>query len=419
MATGEKWEKLLKLWKKYFRFYVVDNHDMILPSLYCFLGTVLPTKYVYGGHYNSTRFHTFFIRPSRSGKGQAIKCIYFLAHQFQNIKSFMTIKVTDAALIGTVEKNRKDEVIKISGLLADHELIAWDEGNMLLNKAPHTESLSDIIQMASDEPGYISKALRYGTLGFYTNTTFLTGSIPTSDISNAALKKGTLQRFFISYKEYTQEDILRMSRKIINLLDKEACDRDKVSNDMIAFIKGIKARQYLKIDKKDSIIINEKALDFFQSDIMNQYNDDKQNVLMSFFNGAMNLIYKVATQYAVVEEKDKVDLESLEVGYDIFIDHLNNVKRLLNSIGRIRTGARLDRTNFIIKQLRKSGGKMTRSVLLNQLKIMKENQQWDLGFNKTVTLLEDLKNAKKIDLEMEGRPGGSGSQMTVSIAKRK
>lgn len=406
-----------KLFKLYMGNKVIENEHMMKPLYHSFVGSFLPVHYVYAGSYNTPRLHTFLISQSGSGKSMAMKSLHFLQRGC-DIDSHMTTKMTDAALLGTMDLNRKGNPKPYYGLLKNKRAIIWDEGRNLFKPDQHYSSVRDTLNMAMDEPGgWVSKTLRHGTIEYDSPTTIVAGSYMIGEFKESILQEGFFQRFFICYKEHSQEELDRIDDKIkdLKMTDYIKCVKplvdqirewkDEILQKAERYKKGKAKKPYIEFCHEDLDEMQALKQGLRNEFYRWQFTDTKRDILNSYYSRVDTLISKIAAQRAVINMKAEIEKDDYKYGTEIVKEHSKSVIELIGTIGQIKAGVRQDRGRKLLDIIKdlivKGSGVTTRNVILGKLKEMKEKRVWDVGSNGSLKMINEL-SAKGTLIEKKG-----------------
>ena len=309
-------EQFRTLWRRYANYYVVGNRELKEITFHNIMGTLLTVRnngYIESARKMSTRYHVFIFQKSGTGKGEILKACDRLLKSL-DIKSRYTMKDNESCVSGTVymqqikEGNQKIDKVKIRpGVLKDLLAYYWDEGGLIIEPTPHMDTLQEDFMGAMDEPGWINKGMRLGTVGFPTNVTIMSGTYKVPEFSKGFLEKGFLQRMALSYKYFNKKEA-RDIRLGIGLL-KLNVDFEMVKKMMDAFKKvcnNLPTNKWITFEEEAIQQYNIVMEQIYREYIEGNYTGLKQDILETFFNRFHLLVDKVATQRALINGKDKV-----------------------------------------------------------------------------------------------------------------
>ena len=396
--------ELWKLWKNYMDFYVVENKHLKRILFHTFLGVILNNKginYIESARHKTIRISTFIIQDSGTGKSESMKALKEIV-KYLGIATRFTQKDNEASASGSVfmEKGSNKVVIK-KGHLADKMLYCWDEGSTLLETSAYMDRMTDVFQGVMDEPGWVSKGMRLGTVEYPSPSTIVAGSYMFGKFRDTLVKKGFLQRMYISYKEFDENEKRNM-RIGVNLLKRNV--NFKRINELKSALRKTLQRieppkdNHILFDPLDLVKFDKILEDVYQDRIEKQFLGEKQTVLETFYNRLHTLIDKIAAQRAIVNGKKVVKYEDMMYGLQECGWHL---KSLLNLFDYLYSGATMtqkeSRETIVINNILQRGKrKLTQKEILNKTRELKIRGEWDLGYKRTIYLLERMVLERKI-----------------------
>jgi len=403
-------ENLWRLWKAYVDFSVIGNNELKRAMFHVFLGTVLTEKkysYIEGAKRKSLRIHTFIIQDSGTGKSQIMKALHEII-AYLGIQSRITVKDNEASLTGTVYKDIVDNKIHVrKGMLYELKLLCWDEGSVLLKHSGFMDVLTDYFQNVMDEPGKISKGMKLGKVEYFCNCTLIAGSYMFDAFRETLLTKGFLQRMYISFKEFNEKE-KRDIRIGVNLLKskKNFAQYDELKAAIAKIVKKIPKLkgEAITFNNNDLMKFQYELESIYQNYIVGAFIGEKQKILETFYSRLHLLIDKIAAQHAIIEGRKEVVYEDLVYGRKECEMHIQSLLKIFDylSSGKIITTGD-ERQLVIINTLKQNQGQMIKSALLDTLKERKNIGRWDLGFNRTLSLINDMIAARKIHVEKTGK----------------
>ena len=413
---------LQQLFQKYMEFYVVENQHLIDVLFLSFCGIVLQYKFLYSSQYIKPRVCSFNIQDSGSGKSQAMSGFFWLLREIlPATKVFKCTKTSDAGLIGSPDHNKERED-KQSRLLFNKEALIWDEGSTLLKVSPYSENLQDIIQMATDEPGWIAKALKDGEIQGRTETTIVAGSYFEENIKYQLLRRGFFQRMFLTYKEFTKKEKLLVQSKLENLERVSYIDKVNLQREIkkclateykFYYPKEIDRYAEIKIPLETSNELSALLKTIFEEKILEQYlfDDKRQKVLETTWNRARLLILKISIQRAALNKRENVAVEDVEYAIDLVMKyHIHGMKSLLDALSDEKQEYKpIDEKSqkelllkYIAMAKKECGENLNQSQFITFVKKMKRKQideKLKIGFNRSLKLLSEAEAEGKIKIK--------------------
>ena len=390
----DKWDEINKLWEDYFKLTVYKNDHLLKPLLHFWLGAYLTQRYVIllSGQYKTLRIHPAIFQNSGSGKSTATKTTHFLLKDI-GLRSFFTLKTTDASLIGSIEfiKNKKH---RESGLLDTDSLsgkdtIFWDEASILLKNQQYTENICDILQMATDDPGYVAKAVRLGQVEFRTNTSICVSSYLEENIEKGILKRGLFQRMFVVYHCYSQTEMIDFIGNKAEIINSDYRQRKDLAKKIFEILPH--HEMPLKTSEKCVIRVNQQAYRDFSSIFvkfikskLNLFTDKRQIVFETFVSRNDQIII-IAAHKTILDGRNEVNYDDLMYGLAQYKTHLKSINELLFEQQKVVTTEDEHRKTMIINVIRGKcyGIYETKEALLKL-------QSWNLGQNNTLKAINKL-----------------------------
>lgn len=417
MKFHGKVQKLYEIWLHYFHMSVYKN-DHLAPLLFLYvLGAYLTAKGVknlIGGSYKSLRIHLFLIQSSGSGKSEAMKAVYYLL-KFLGLDGAYTTKTTDAALVGTVSRDKDGEVFERKGELAYKDFYIWDEGSILMKSGPHSENLQDILQIATDEPGYIEKAMANGTLKYYTNTSICAGSYLDESINMAMLKRGCFQRMLISYHPVTYEDVKDFLANSNYMFNVSYSDRKNVMESFKNELESIDLTKlnisggehqtkYVRFDSNDTAKVSKNVVEFADLAEKAFKLDDRRMDILKTFIARNKQIYQVGAVCAAINGHSEVKYEDMEAGIYLWENHVKSANSIMMLKAEVINIDDYSKRIAITKNIL-STSSIPKEELIQRLSIV---STWDLGRNNTIKFINEA--IKKGDLVTESKSRDKGGK---------
>lgn len=393
-----KWKRVNDAWDSYFAKHVIKSEHLKKVLMHSMLGTMIPTTFTFAGKRITSRLPVFIIQNSGTAKSVGMKATEKLLKKLGK-STLYTLRVTDAKLGGSIDPPTKknDEPVEVPGLLNYLHFLAIDEGGILLRSGPYNENLIDIVQQALDEPGQVSRAMKYGILDYRTDTTIVSGSYPRTEMGEIILTRGMFQRFYLVAYSFTDEEIKEIDDGFNELFDDLTIDCSEEISSLKEELKDFP--KSIEVDKSDLIrFYNEVLKEFRDNTIFKQYKDEKEDILKSFWFRIRIKMLKFATHYAVLNGKTKIDYESLEYAFKFVQDEVRYVKQILEKthIDKSRSGK--DREGMVLRTLETP---LSRPELLEKLK---GKGNWDMGYNRTVEFLKQMEENGLLNVDRNQKP---------------
>lgn len=383
------WEELNQLWREYFALTVFKNEHLIKPLFHCWVGVHLTHHYkiTFCGQGKTFRVHPFILQESGTGKSVAMKTTHFLLEAL-GYRSVYTMSMNEPSLQGSILILKNGETKRMPGALEDRDMIFWDEGSVLFRLAEHSKNITEILQMTTDDPGYVSRRMLGGEVKFPTPTTICAGSYMEENIEKTILRKGLFQRMWTVFHTTTTKEKLDYFKNKHNMIAVHDHERklliEKIKNTLS---KLAYSSQWVVINKDDYATVIEQALPYFEENMLERsFKDKKENILSSFIS-RNDLILNLAGQRAVLSGRFVVNKEDLEYGLEHYKQHIRSAVELLQGGQKIEDDRGDERIKIIVGLIRK------RPLFYNITKLRDElvqREDWDIGKNVTGKFLNKL-----------------------------
>jgi len=403
----DKMEDFRILWRRYIDYYVVGNKElkeMVFNNIIGILLTVRNNGYIESARKMSTRYHVFSFQKSGTGKGETMKAANKLL-QALAIPSRYTMKDNEACASGTVYMDRVQTGKKVEnkvqirkGVLSHLFAYYWDEGGLLVEPGSYMSELQEDFMGVMDEPGWISKGMRLGTVGYPSNASIMAGTYKVPELKKGLLEKGLLQRMGISYKTFSAQELKNIRIGIGMLKMNTSAQRvEDLIEALKKFCNNLPTNKWITFEREAIEQYNIIMEQIYREYIEGNYTGLKQDILETFFNRFHLLIDKVAAQRALVNNRLTVGYEDIIYSIDRNRWHLDSVLRIFDIMGReVKISVDQQRRRSIINIISGAGGKIDKRELKEKLHELYEEGQWELGINRTLTLIENMVKDKTI-----------------------
>ena len=363
------------------------------PLLHLWLGAYMTKHYkiVHSGQYKTFRVHPFFVQDSGSGKSVGSKATFFLTQKLGlNVEFLSTI--TDKCVVGGIWENSKtgEETPKY-GQLQKCDILFWDEATSLLNGGDYNNHWHIILQMATDDPGFITKGVGTSILKYKTEVSISFTSYPDDSIDKTILHKGLFQRMWLVFHDRKAKELFDYFEHKADLVNVDFQKRENLQ---------LKIRDFLNEKLKDrgrTILVNHNDYKKFMQDFVvyikermekDSFKDRKQKILLSFI-ARNDVIINIAGQRAIMSGKKEIDYEDLLYGFSCYKKHLGSVIDFLMEgelMEQNMEERRKDKVLALLKQQPNIG-----MVDLRNLLIKLPRDQWDLRETTTDRFLRKMK----------------------------
>ena len=426
MKSSSRYYQLWSLWKEYVDYFVVGNDHLKRIGFINLLGIILTHKgygFEKAEQFISTRIHSFHFQRARSGKGEMMKAKHRIVTSL-DIESRYTMKDNVAACIGTTKLPDKattqEDAIKRYGYLSHILDYSWDEGSVLIRPNKDMDNITDVFQGVMDEPGMVSKGMAWGDLEYATKTSICAGSYIFDELQKSLISKGFFQRMLLTYVTFSEEDKATMRRHVPLLkirynkgrIDKimrsfkELCDEIPPPKNHIMVMDEDDEGNKTKVSRcvvcfdKDSVMkFNPRYDMIYEHIIKGQFCGRTQEVLESFGDMIQTLVDKISSQHAIIDGKDEVDHKDMLITLPYIKIHIASVLSLFDSIDGKQLTVNMRRELTIKDIIRKYSNVANQKFILDKLEVEKKSGKWDIGRNKTQTLLKEMVIDKKLLVE--------------------
>jgi predicted house-cleaning noncanonical NTP pyrophosphatase (MazG superfamily) len=448
MLMGEEknnFEKWYDEFHKAWNVRMIENEHLMPICFLEMLSCINKVRYVYGGQYKTVNLSSFKIQQSGTGKGVADKivadCLRHMGYNVCKLNSF-----TEAAIIGSVSVDMMGKVHIIKGALGEYDFIWIDEARNLIVGNQWTNGLLEIVNGYLDD-GMIFKRLAKGEIKYWSSCNFGTGTFFFDKLKPTVLTTGLFQRSLFSYKSYTQEDVMRISKKFNELAEKNymtdlepVMEKLKEMRDAIDFEKYnvSKVKEHpnyiIKMMVEASRKFGNELDTYFEKEIFDKVKDKRlQDILTSFLIRSKELGHRIMCLYAVWNAKDIIDEECADYAYKIVKEQLDYV---LDFVSDIFEGTKFDAEDLNKEELKKKKVRQTemmieKTIIENQgitklelRTIIKDNRsQFSIGelqiFKEVLPrMIFDKKIEVKEERSESGEAGRPKERMYIKIEQK-
>jgi len=400
-------------WKRYMRFSVVENDDIIDILFHSFCGSIF-TKfgwtYQEAGKKKTPRIHAFFIQSSGTGKSECfnalIEAIKLVSINGKFMKAEKVGTAHEAAITGTAGISKETGVSwSKDGMLKDTDLFCFDEGSALLEEAtPAMRNVMNQLQLAMDEPGVVRKFMRDASIKYSTNSTIISGSYFYDNFKKTVLERGFLQRMIIVYREIYSEEYERISVGINELkLSGNYEKRLNYINELSKYMERFSNCRLMNFNREGVLKFNRDWRDFRHDAISNFFTDDKQEILNTYYNRSMNIVNKFSLVSAIISGHKEIMYDDLLYGLFYAKKHIISVNNILSKVYKDRKESRTSREVFLFNYINVKSQVTQKELvnfLLNEARI---KGYWDLARNRTLDFIKKCEFIKRTPIEGKRR----------------
>lgn len=273
------------------------------------------------------RIHPFVIQDSGSGKNGAFNFMAAVARE-AGMNFFKEGTTSTAGIMGTVDQDGTVD----PGNLAGNGFLAWKEAQTLVKSAnkQHSDDILEVINMALDPSGQVSKSLSGGKLEYSSRTSMFSTTYPPEPEGQIDLiHQGFLPRMLFMYKKIPPSQYDRINNKRDKGLPTDdkmgPQDRNTYSDDIEKLANTLKyireqVSKHGKILSKgeDPFAITEKDIHYFTvaedasmntayifDEMKDQYSYRVQQEVKPFKTRLFDLTYKIAAAFAAVDKDEE------------------------------------------------------------------------------------------------------------------
>jgi len=322
---------------------VVENEHLLNICFLQFISTINKVRYIYGGQYKTVNISGFKIQQSGTGKGVGDGYVHdLLRHLNYNVCKLNSF--TEAGVIGTLNTNHKGHTEVYKGALGEYDFIWVDEARNLIVGNQWSQGLLEVINGYLDD-GRIFKRLAKGEIKYWSNCNFGTGTFFFGKLKPTVLTTGLFQRALFSYKTYTKQDIIRISKKYDELAFKNYITdllpvfktfeelKNNLNFDKYNVSKTEHKNYIIKMDIEASRKFGELVDNYFNKEIFNQVSDNRlKDILTSFLIRYKELGHKIMCLYSVWNQYDSINLDSVDYAFNVIKQQLNYVLEFISEV---------------------------------------------------------------------------------------
>lgn len=272
------------------------------------------------------RIHPFVIQDSGSGKNGAFNFMSAVARE-AGMNFFKEGTTSTAGIMGTVDQDGEVD----PGNLAGNGFLAWKEAQTLVKSAnkQHSDDILEVINMALDPSGQVSKSLSGGKLEYSSRTSVFSTTYPPEPEGQIDLiHQGFLPRMLFLYKKIPASQYDRINDKRDKGLPSEdkmgpqnrneySGDIEKIANTLRYIREQVSKHGKILSKGEDPFAITEKDIHYFTveegasmntayifDEMKDEYSYRVQQEVKPFKTRLFDLTYKIAAAFAAVS-KDK------------------------------------------------------------------------------------------------------------------
>jgi len=401
--TQTNFEKWFEVFKKGWDVRVIENEHLMEVCFLEVLSVINKVKYVYGSRYKNPNLSSLKIQQSGTGKGV---CDGFVQDILKHL-GYKTAKInwfSDAHIVGTLKEDKKGNITLHKGALGKYDFLWIDEAKALIEGNNYTGGLSSTINGFLDN-GEVYKGMANGEIKYHSNCILGAGSFFFDKLKLETLDTGLFQRALFTYKSYTHEDIMRISRKIDGLAEKDYLkDLKPVINELREMMNNLDFEKYketykkystyvIRMDKSTSIKFGKELEDFYEKNIVHKLSGNRLKcVLDTFYQRSKELGHRIMAINAVWNGYDRIDDRCIPFALDIIKKRLTYVLDFMSDVfedtvfdkeefnNEKYKRKNIDRTKNNIKAFIRKNPGITKTELKEH--ILKNKSKFKIGENK-------------------------------------
>jgi hypothetical protein len=309
----------------------LSNH-LIYPSFHTLVSPfLLKHRFVFADRKIVPMVHSLHIQNKGSGKGEIQKLVKNIL-----IKARKNAKVvnsfTSAGIIGSIiplKNNTTQQIKKLQGV----DYIAIDEGSQITNeKNQHARTLKLELNGYLDT-NEVTKCMQRGDLNYLAYAVFSIGTYLESTIKISFIQDGFFDRFLISAKIFSRQELKNLRQQIDEIATKENA---MIIRDNIAKICRLLNEIELE-NGKEYYLSNDNVNYYylkFEEMVNNFFIDDNLNfTIISIFEESLARLksngHRIMTQYAIINGDDAITDDAIDYTIKVLTFHLKSYILLL------------------------------------------------------------------------------------------
>lgn len=359
-----------------------NNQYYGLMVFHMILGEVLKGKKIpKGPNHLDTRIHPFLIQDSGTGKSAPLDLVNNLCSDL-DIKFKSLDEATDAALLGTVEKeeytdddgNTQERWVIEEGVLANADVIHYDEGSNLIQSNGHNENSVKYFQSALNPLGSsqakITKEMAHGDEIVIRPdcSLYLTSYMP-QGIEDTVVETGLLQRMTTFPRDVDLNLRKKNASKDAEMVGKDT-NITAEYDDILSELREIRDF-YMGEDEDDegeTIQISEGVTKVYKSrvdslfDMIKNASRPNRKVLATFLPRLQNQMYILSYHSAACDRRNQIEYKDVWYASSLIAHYFSNLitwVEMSMDLSR-KTGA--DREKYYCKQLFRNWGNLFENI---------------------------------------------------------
>lgn len=368
------------------------------------------------------RVHPFVIQSSGTGKGGVFNMIEKVSRA-SDIPFDSQGTASTAGIMGTVKQNGEQR----EGELAGSGFLGWTEAQTLLKSAEQTHSsdILEVMNMAMDPSGKVTKTLSGGKLEYEANTSiFCTTYDPEPSGQLELIRQGFLPRTLFFYRimgedfydeinEMRDENIPRERDSFENKIEDIDTDIEQLANTL-KYIEDTVWEHGKVLREEDTYsAAAEKHIDYFyveegvslnpgpmMDEVLEDYSLDVRRKAIPFKTRMMNKVYRIAACIAAVSYDKENDIyvsrevkeEHVERAMNLCRKSFKNTLEFIKDYSTSNADNDLHEVERVINTIAKSNGG---TATMNEL--MSETYKSKKDLKRSVATLNEMGKVETVD----------------------
>jgi len=317
-------DELINAYIESFSNYSFKNELYAQVSLHVLFGQAISQKVYYkmGARMIDLRTHMLLIKPQGTGKGAGYGFVSDMARRIGIGFSSLT-ESTDAGLIGTLERDGKENIV-IPGLLQTTDLVGMEEASPLFDYNTEFSKKNMLyMQIAMNSlwgnSCYISKRLGSEMIEFKPHASLLLLTYPPDHLVDKLLKTGFIDRLVPIFEDVTLADRLEvikiMSEKTVSYGDTKETAKGKeelVTQSLLRIINKYRKREALKriyiTDDIKTLML--QIIEEFSMKILDASPKAREK-LQHFLNRLYETLLKLAIHHALLSGRENIEVKDI------------------------------------------------------------------------------------------------------------
>jgi len=350
LKPKNKFEELLWIWDYVFDKFSHKNENVGRICFYVFISQYFQDliKMRIGVEVRPIQISSLIFRPSRSGKGQALKVVKLFCEK-SGLSFEQSNELTSASLIGSFDYEKYGALLKalhrnpseedleriknecsVKGILyGDRGIVAFPEIHDVLSNVRVVNHL----QTATDSYPFVDKDLKSERIHYEVNKSIIGTSIFLDELKDIILRKGLIQRMLIHMSDVPIQEREEINRRLIDDLwaVEDTTKVDFYVNYFVREIEAIRKRTKEKIfeiskvhKQKIRTLLLSKTKTVINF-ITENYSGEEYKLATTWSTSIIDLFFKCAVVSAILNENETINYWDFFDTIEIVIKNIENV----------------------------------------------------------------------------------------------